>query len=74
MNVSDIAAQCVRFFPTDFRAVGEANSFPGTTTSSRTIQRGCRSIRSKAKAFKLATNLLLAIMESNKTRGLGEDA
>jgi AAA family ATP:ADP antiporter len=35
----EIAAQCVRFFPADFRTVGEADSFPGTTTSSPTIQK-----------------------------------
>jgi hypothetical protein len=67
LNVFDIAAQCVRFFPANFCAVGEADSFPETTTSSPTIQRGCFSMRCKAKAFKLATNLLVAIMESNKT-------
>src|SRR6476660_8848911 len=34
----EIAAQCVRRFPAHFIAVGEAASFPGTTSSSPTAQ------------------------------------
>jgi AAA family ATP:ADP antiporter len=34
----ELAAQCVRRFPSDFRPVGETASFPGTTTSSPTVQ------------------------------------
>ena len=36
----EVAAQCVRRFPSDFRPVGEAASFPGTTTSFPTVQPG----------------------------------
>ena len=36
----ELAAQCVRRFPSDFRPVGETASFPGTTTSSPTVQPG----------------------------------
>ena len=36
----ELAAQCVRRFPSDFRPVGEAASFPRTTTSSPTVQPG----------------------------------
>jgi AAA family ATP:ADP antiporter len=36
----EVAAQCVRRFPANFRPVGEADSFPGTTTSSATVQPG----------------------------------
>jgi ATP:ADP antiporter, AAA family len=36
----ELAAQCVRRFPSDFRPVGEAASFPETTTSSPTVQPG----------------------------------
>jgi ATP:ADP antiporter, AAA family len=36
----ELAAQCVRRFPAHFMAVGEAASFPGTTTSSPTVQPG----------------------------------
>src|SRR6266498_1060284 len=35
----EIAAQCVRRFPAHFMAVGEAASFPGTTSSSTTAQK-----------------------------------
>ena len=35
----EIAAQCVRRFPAHFMAVGEAASFPGTTSSSPTAQK-----------------------------------
>jgi AAA family ATP:ADP antiporter len=35
----ELAAECVRFFPADFRTVVEAASFPATTTSSRTAQK-----------------------------------
>ena len=36
----ELAAQCVRRFPSDFRPAGEAAGFPGTTTSSPTVQPG----------------------------------
>jgi AAA family ATP:ADP antiporter len=36
----ELAAQCVRRFPSDFRPVGEAASFPGTTMSPPTVQPG----------------------------------
>jgi ATP:ADP antiporter, AAA family len=36
----ELAAQCVRRFPSDFRPVEEVASFPGTTTSSPTVQSG----------------------------------
>ena len=35
----EIAAQCVRRFPVHFTDVGEAASFPGTTSSSPTVQK-----------------------------------
>ena len=36
----ELAAECVRFFPADFRTVGEGTSFLGTTTSSPAAPRG----------------------------------
>jgi ATP:ADP antiporter, AAA family len=35
----EVAAQCVRRFPAHFRPVGEADSFPGTTTPSSTAEK-----------------------------------